>query len=83
MIMDTKAKLNKLMYYAIISIRYHVAENRNLEALKMCDFIHTLPIKIFNLVDNNEAESLLEELVIRAKNHGLDEWFARTWNEID
>lgn len=75
--MDSKRKLNYLIYYVLIEARTYCVEKQHDDAFKLLHFLHNVPLLMAQANTEEEHEKIWNDLHARAEGHGLGSWLRK------
>lgn len=82
--MKSKEILFRLLYYALLDVRYDAHESKNSKIFAISNAMHNLPLKLLNANDEADFQSILADYELSIHdNKGLSNMLKQVKEKVD
>jgi hypothetical protein len=82
--MEIRELLHRLLYMALVEIRFQSQEGKPMVAFRLADLFHNVPLQLERASHGDGSyEEVLDYLRKRAKDQGAENWLTRRIEELD
>lgn len=72
--MTTKEKIHRLLFHALVQMRYEAYEAKLSPVFHLADLFHNVPLHLTKAENDEDYEALMQRIWDRVTEKGIEKW---------